>query len=186
MIKAIIFDCFGVLTADAWHEFRQSLSPELQSRASEFNQLYCRGELGKNDFLGAVSKLTGKTENYVERLIDNETDKNLPLLEYIKELKNNYKIGLLSNVASSWITDKFLTNDEQKLFDAMVFSYEAGITKPDPRIFHLVCDRLNVDPEEAVMIDDIDRYCEAAKQEGMQAIVYHNLLQLKNDLVKLI
>ena len=45
VIKAIIFDCFGVLTADQWHEFRLQLPREEQSAASELNQRFCSGEI---------------------------------------------------------------------------------------------------------------------------------------------
>ncbi len=108
------------------------------------------------------------------------------MLDYISELKKDYKIGLLSNVANSWITDSLLTKEEQALFDSMIFSYQVGMTKPDPRIFILACQRLGVSTHEAVMVDDIERYCSAAKAEGLQAIPYHNLHQLKEQLEKLL
>lgn len=182
MIKAIIFDCFGVLTADSWHEFRIGLPSDKQNQASELNRQYCAGALSKEDFLKSVAHLTGYTEDSIHQLIDNENQKNTPLLEYIKQLHQDYKIGLLSNVASNWICDHLLIPEEQALFDEMIFSYEVGMTKPDPRIFALMCERLRVEPNEAVMVDDIERYCEAARDSNMQAVVYGNLLQLKRDI----
>src|SRR5690606_31310012 len=100
--------------------------------------------------------------------------------------RDEYKIGLLSNIATPWITDTFLTPEEQQLFDAMVFSYEVGMTKPDPRIFALTCKRLGVNPNQAVMVDDIERYCEAAKMEGMKAVVYKDFKQCKRDLEEIL
>lgn len=186
MIKAIIFDCFGVLTADSWHEFRMSLPSEQHTPASDLNHQYGAGVINKEEFLGSVSELTGQPEDAISKLIDNEQSKNLALLNYIGVLKRQYKIGLLSNVASNWIRDEFLTAEEQKLFDAFVLSFEEHITKPDPRIYRVAARRLGVLPEECVYIDDIDRYAAAARDEGMSGLVYHNLSELKTELEPLL
>lgn len=186
MIRAIIFDCFGVLTADKWHEFRQSLPEGQQAEASDLNQQYCRGIITKDEFLSSVTELTGQDASFTRELVDNEASKNHQLLEYIAQLRKNYKIGLLSNVATPWITDTFLTDEEQALFDNMVFSYETRLTKPDPRIFELATERLDVQPAECVFIDDIARYCQAAREVGMQAILYENFPQMRTDLEKLL
>ncbi len=151
-------------------------------KARSLNKSYDAGLLTSEEFLDQVFEVTGRRPEQIEELLDNEITKNTPLLEYIRELKKEYRIGLLSNVATPWITDSFLTPEEQELFDAMVFSYEVGITKPDPRIFMLACERLRVGPHEAVMVDDIDSYCEAAKAEGLEAVTYTGLKQLKDDL----
>lgn len=182
MIRAIIFDCFGVLTADSWHEFRLSLPANVQSQASELNQQFCRGVMLKQHFLEAVAELTGLGIEQVRQVIDNENDKNHQLLSYIAVLHKSYKIGLLSNVASNWIRERFLTPKEQALFSDMVFSYEVGLTKPNPHIYQLACQRLGVEPTETVFIDDIERYCQAAKEFDMQAVQYHNFRQFKADL----
>lgn len=183
MVKAIIFDCFGVLTTDTWRAFLDSL-PETIDRepARQLNKAYDAGMIDKETFLEQVKEVTGRVPKQIESMLATEVVKNTALLAYIKELKADYQIGLLSNVATPWITDSFLTPEEQALFDAMVFSFEVGMTKPDPRIFLLACERLRVAPKEAVLVDDIDRYCEAAKDEGLQAVVYHDLTQLKQDL----
>lgn len=184
MIKAIIFDCFGVLTTDTWRAFVDSL-PETADilRARELNQQYDAGMLTKEEFLEQVQEATGHKPAQVEEMLDNEVTKNTPLLDYIRELRaKGFVIGLLSNIATPWITDAFLAPDEQELFDEMVFSFQVGITKPDPRIFMLTCERLRVGPHEAVLVDDIERHCTAAKGEGMQAIVYQDLRQLKSEL----
>lgn len=188
MIRAVIFDCFGVLTTDSWRAFVDALPEGVDAEsARELNRAYGAGVIGRKDFLEGVHELTGYSVKQIEQLLDNETYKNLPLLDYIRDLRSRgQKIGLLSNIATNWIRDSFLTPDEQKLFDAMVLSFEVGLTKPDPRIFHLVCDHLDIKPEEAVFIDDIDRYCQAAKAEGLKPILYTNLKQTKHDLEALL
>lgn len=122
----------------------------------------------------------------MEDVFSGKIAKNTALLDYIRELKQNYKIGMISNIASNWIRDSFLTPEEQGLFDEMIFSYEVGMTKPDRRIFLLACERLRISPEEAVMIDDIESYCEAAHGTGMKAVTYRDLEQLKTELKPLL
>jgi epoxide hydrolase-like predicted phosphatase len=186
-VQAIVFDCFGVLTADTWRAFCDSLpqGPAV-GQARELNHQYDAGLITREAFLNGIYELTGRRPVEVEKLLDNEITKNTLLFDYIRELKQHYKIGLLSNVGTPWITDYFLTEQEQALFDEMVFSFQVGMTKPDPRIFQLVCERLQVEPAQAVMVDDIDRYCEAAREVGMKAVVYENFQQFRRDIAALL
>ena len=183
VIKAIIFDCFGVLTTDTWQAFLDNLPPEANiEEARDAHRAYNMGLLDKEETAHRIKDATGKGFTEVEDVFQSEVAKNVALLECIREYKKRYKIGLLSNVATPWITESFLTNEEQELFDAMVLSYEVGITKPDPRIFHIMCERLGVKPEETVLVDDLERYTTAARDVGMQAVTYENLMQTKQQL----
>lgn len=182
MIKAIIFDCFGVLTSDSWKEFVAGLPKEERSKASELNRAYGAGVLNQADFLQAIEDLTGHSSFHVRGLLDNETTKNKELLEYIAVLKPKYKIGLLSNIATNWVRDEFLDPDEQELFDVMVFSYEIGAAKPDNRMYEEIVTRLGVSPAECVFIDDSEGHCAAASDIGMHGIWYQDFEQMKAEL----
>jgi HAD superfamily hydrolase (TIGR01549 family) len=187
VIRAIIFDCFGVLTTDTWRAFIDSL-PEGANveRARELNRAVDAGVISHQEFLEGVEEATGFRPPEIEKMMGGEVTKNVPLLDYIRTLKPDYAIGMISNISSNWIRDSFLTPEEQELFDEMVMSHEVGMTKPDPRIFMLACERLRVGPHEAVMIDDIDRYIAAAEGEGLKGIVYQDLQQLKQQLAPLL
>ena len=188
MIRAIIFDCFGVLTTDTWRAFIDSLpeNTDIES-VREVHRSYDAGLISKSDSAEQIKEITGRTFTELEDAVGQEVVKNNALLDHIRDLREEgYKIGLLSNVASPWITDYFLTQKEQALFDEIVFSYQVGMTKPDPRIYKLICERLGVGTNEAVMVDDIDRYCTAAQAEGMQAIVYKDFAQFKRELVAIL
>lgn len=182
MIKAVIFDCFGVLTADTWKEFTATLPESQLAMARDLNRSYDAGFITKEKFTTEVYELTGKRPIEVEALLDNEVGKNTQLLGHIKKLKTQYKIGLLSNIGTSWIEDKFLSKEEQNLFDTMVFSYKVQMTKPDPRIFELVCNKLSIFPREAILIDDVDRNCNVAEEVGMRSIVYTDFASMKDQL----
>src|SRR5262245_23292103 len=113
--------------------------------------------------------------------------KNTELLEYIAQLRSRgLKIGLLSNLISNWVREKLLTVEEQELFDEMIFSYEVGIMKPDPRIFMLTCERLRVGPHEVIMVDDTERHLQVAKLEGWNTILYQDINQMKTEINKLL
>ena len=63
------------------------------------------------------------------------------------------KTGLLTDCSSEvprlWSETAFA-----KLFDATTFSHDAGLKKPDPRIYHLTLDRLGVPPSECLYVGD--------------------------------
>lgn len=183
MIKAIIFDCFGVLTADTWHEFLDNLDRNVDIEAArDVHRAYDAGQISKQQCAERIKEITGRSFAELEDVLGGQTNKNTRLIKYIAQLKKTYKIGLLSNVGNNWIRDYFLNVEEQKLFDAYVFSFEAGTTKPDPRIFEMICEKLGVELSASVMVDDIDRYTEAAKSIGMHAVCYKDFEQFRTEL----
>lgn len=183
MIRAIIFDCFGVLTTDTWNAFLNALPQTADvTLARELNRAYDKGTIDHDQYLQGVKDATGTEPPDIEKLHDGGVAKNTALLKYIEQLSQKYKLGIISNISSNWIREQLLTAAEQKLFGAMVFSYEVGMTKPDSRMFTLAAERLGVAPEEAVMIDDIESFVLAARDMGMQGIVYHDFDQMKQEL----
>ena len=184
-MQAIIFDCFGVLTTDYWRQFVTSLPTDQQLVVGELNKAYDSGHLTSSDFMNEVEIVTSRRPNLSDHYRATAT-KNYELLSYITDLKPTYKIGLLSNVASDWVTEKFLTAEEASLFDVMIFSHNVGLTKPDERIFKLMANRLGVSEGECVMVDDLDANCTGARSAGMQAITYLDVAQTKAELEALL
>lgn len=188
MVKAIIFDCFGVLTTDLWKEFCATLpSDEIVQKAKDLNHQYDAGMIAFDPFIKEVSEVTKRNPEVIKAIFTNEdSEKNDRLLNYIKELKTKYKTGILSNVATNWVVDYFLTPDEQKLFDTMVFSFQLGVGKPDSQVYKEVLTRLGVEPHEAIFIDDNERYCAAAEALGIKAVLYQDFEQMKRELEELL
>ena len=56
------------------------------------------------------------------------------------------------------------------LFDTIVESARVGLRKPDPRIYELVCDQLDVTPTECVFLDDLGTNLKSARAMGMTTI----------------
>jgi putative hydrolase of the HAD superfamily len=182
MIRAIIFDCFGVLTTDLWKEFVATLPEAQHAPARDINYAYDSGRMSREKFRTEIEALTGRLPKEVEERKGLATEKNTALLDYITQLRPKYRIGMLSNIASDWVRQEFLSAEEQKLFDAMIFSHDVGMAKPDREIFELAAERLGVTPGECVLIDDSPRHVTGAQAAGMQGIIYANLEQMKQDL----
>lgn len=186
MIKAIIFDCFGVFYLDA-HASLVEHFPQSQAELEDLRRQTDYGFLGRQDYTEAVARLVGVSKEEVEKTILQEHAINQPLVEYIEtELKPNYKIGLLSNIGRGWIQNFFDENQLHNLFDAVVLSGDEGITKPHPQIYELIAERLGVNPEVCVMIDDLPENAAGADAAGMKGIVYGNLRDLKKELAELL
>ena len=60
------------------------------------------------------------------------------------------------------------------VFDGIVMSGAEGVTKPDPAIFALLCDRYRVAPGEAVFVDDSPTNVSAAQRFGLQAVLFRD------------
>lgn len=186
MIRAIIFDCFGVLTGDIWKEYVAGLPEAQQEPARALNRAHDAGMITFKEFLDEIYDLTGTVPKVVEGIVGDEMQKNRPLFEYISLLKESYKIGLLSNIGSNWVRESFLSDEEKRIFDEIALSFELGMAKPDPRIFQVVAERLGCEPSECIMVDDGPGNVSAAKSIGMQAIEYKTFVPFKTQLESLI
>ena len=186
MIKAIVFDCFGVLYADPSQTFYESNVVNYEQLRTELLQLNAqsdRGFITRDQWIEQVSELTGLSIELVQDGIMRENIRNQPLVEYVTELRTKgYKVGLLSNVGAGGM-DRFFSFDErQDLFDAVILSGEVGIAKPNPVIFEMMAERLGLRTGDCVMIDDAEVNCAGADAAGMQAIIYRTNDQVRQDL----
>lgn len=186
MIRAIIFDCFGVLTGDVWREFVASLPLNQQEPARALNRSHDAGKIDLDEFLNEIRELSGTEPIVVDGIVGDDMQKNRPLFDYIAQLKTTYKIGLLSNIGSNWVRESFLSEEEKKLFDEIALSFELGMAKPDPRIFQVVAERIGCEPSECIMVDDGPGNVSAAKSIGMKAIEYKTFVPFKTELENLI
>lgn len=184
MIRAIIFDCFGVLVHDSWLSFKEAYFhdyPDKYDKAGELNYLSNTGKISYEEFLREIADLSGLDLERARRLIDNNPP-NLQILDYIRDtLKPAYKIGMLSNAADDWLSD-FFTPEELALFDVSILSYKYSCAKPDPRIFTVTAQQLGVSPEECIFVDDIEKNCYGAQEVGMRTIWYQEFDQMKREL----
>lgn len=184
MIKAIIFDFFGVIVTEGTGSFARTYYPSDQEKIALTQKLQDEVNLGLisyKDYAEGLARLAGVEVEVAQKYLEGHRP-NLPLLDYIRhQSKAKYKIGMISNAGDDWV-DEILAKEDAALFDDIVLSYKSGYIKPQPEIYELSLKNLGVDPAEAVFIDDIDRYCDAANAVGMKAILYKNFDQMKIEL----
>ncbi len=94
--------------------------------------------------------------------------------------------GLLTAVLSN-IGDSVHESLEREFawlsgFDALVWSYQLRVAKPDPAIYQHVLKQLGTEPRETLFIDDKQVNAEAAQAVGMKALVFTNVTALRADL----
>jgi len=94
------------------------------------------------------------------------------VFEVLKAIrKEGYRIGMIANGDSAGCRNIIEATDLKDCFDAIVISEEAGIEKPDKRIFEVALAKLGVKPENAVMVGNrIDADILGANSFGMKSV----------------
>lgn len=188
VIKAVIFDCFGVLATEGWLPFKRrhfSHDPGLEQEATDLSKQLNAGRIGYDEFIGQVANLARVSYHLVARQITGNKA-NTELFEYIEQsLKPRYKIGLLSNAGSNKLHEMF-SERQIALFDEIALSYETGAVKPDRRAYEAIVEKLGIDAGQAVFVDDQIRHCTGAREAGLLAVEYKDFPQMKRELEELL
>jgi putative hydrolase of the HAD superfamily/hydrolase len=176
-IKAVIFDCFGVLVQGTLDRFREKYlrgaTDDTKREFSDLSHASDRGMIAYDEFVAEAAKLANISVAEANATF-RDTPKNVKLLDFIREkLRANYKIALLSNIGSGRIL-RVLTEDELNIFDEKILSYEVHFAKPDPEIYLIAADKLDVEPAECVFVDDARANVDGAKSVGMRGILYED------------
>lgn len=181
-IKAIVFDCFGVLYINSRQSLLDSLPSDIALDLHDIFQQGNHGLLSREEFIQAATTLTGQTAEEFEAANVGGYRLNNDLVSKIQDLKSTYKVALLSNIGRGWINDFFDKHQLHDLFDTVVLSGEEGVVKPQARIYELTAERLGVEPSECVMIDDIQANCAGADAVGMKSILFETNEQCLGEL----
>lgn len=188
MIRAIIFDCFGVLLTDSLSSIVAALREDDPQKADRIIGLVNAASKGSIDPMtsrtAVAAELGLSLDAYKAAVRDGEV-RNEALLSYIKELRKTYRTALLSNVIAGGLEDRFPHDELAQYFDVTIASGDVGFAKPEPAIYEIVAERLGVRLDECVMIDDREDYCLGAISTGMQAIQYTSFVQMKTELRRL-
>lgn len=189
MIRAIIFDCFGVLYLDASRHFYEHYIPDYETflpQLLELDRASDYGLISDDELIDGIVEVTHADRKFVAENIRGAHRRNQKLLDYMVTLHRNFKIGMCSNIGPGAMDSFFSVIERQQLFDTVVLSGDEGIVKPNPEIFRLVAERLGVMPRECVMIDDIEENCAGADAAGMRALQYVTNAQTERDLSALL
>lgn len=182
MIEGVIFDVGGVLVRTHDRSGRRKWEARLELEPGGIDQLVFDSQLGRKAQLGQASLqdvwtwLGSRFGLNAKELTDLESDfwagdrVDRNLCNYIRGLRARCRTGLLSN---TWARDGRVMAEGfgfAGCFEAFVTSAEIGVMKPDPRIYHVILERLGLMPHAAIFVDDFIQNVEAARELGMQAI----------------
>jgi putative hydrolase of the HAD superfamily len=201
-IAAIISDFGGVLTSPLEHAFaafqeRSGVPLAALGRAmaaiaerNGANPLFEleTGRLTEADFLGALAgelsaqlgrevDMSDFSQGYFEDLAPNQA-----LIDYMRSLRERgYRMAICTNNVREWepLWRAKLPVDE--IFDVVVDSAFVGVRKPEPRIYELTLQRLGVPAREALLLDDIELNCTAARELGLTAVWFRDTEQAIAD-----
>jgi putative hydrolase of the HAD superfamily len=197
-IEAIVSDFGGVLTSpllDSFVAFQDSSGISLEELGKAMAAVALRdganplyeletGRMTEAAFLRSLGeqltqqlghevRLTGFGERYFENLHPNEE-----LIEYMRNLRRRgYKLAICTNNVREWESLWRAKLPVDELFDVVVDSAFVGTRKPEPRIYELTLERLGVPAAAALLIDDIELNCDAARQLGIHAVWFRSTEQ---------
>ena len=107
-----------------------------------------------------------------------------PVLDstFLESLSKRYCLALLSNTDPIHVAELERRFDFFRFFKHRIYSCVVGASKPSPLIFRAALKACKTTADNAIYIDDIPSYVEAARQLGMAGIVFQSPAQLIGDL----
>jgi glucose-1-phosphatase len=107
-----------------------------------------------------------------------------PLLDgaFLESLSKRYCLAVLSNTDPIHVAELEKRFDFFRFFKHRIYSCVVGASKPSPLIFRAALQACKTTADNAIYIDDIPVYVEAARQLGMRGIVFQSPDQLMADL----
>jgi putative hydrolase of the HAD superfamily len=204
MVQAVIWDFGGVLTSSPFEAFsrfekEQGLPADFIRGINATNPdtnawaLFERSEVSLDEFDELFAKeAAAKGGNVSGRQVVEllAGDIRPEMVEALKRCKEKFKVGCITNNVSAGegagmarSADKAAAvADVMSLFDHIIESSKAGIRKPDPRIYQMACEALEVDAAQSVYLDDLGINLKPARALGMTTIKVLNAPQALDEL----
>jgi epoxide hydrolase-like predicted phosphatase len=196
-IRAVYLDLGGVIVRTEFQAPRQHLAERYGMEYEGLSKLVFESESSRQASIGLISEDEHwaavarrlylpelETQAIREEFFAGDIT-DLDLLDFMRGLRRKLKVGLISNAWSGlrpWIISKKF----EDAFDAMTISAEAGVMKPDARIYQIALEKLGVKASESVFLDDFAENVAGARAVGMQAIHFTQPEQALKELKQLL
>lgn len=173
MKKAVVFDLFETLITEWGHEkyTKRQMCIDLGCSYEEFSPLweamhekqYCGqitfedsirtvcGQLKMTADEARISRITARRKQTKAGCFSTFHPQIFPLLKELRQ--KGYRIAILSNCSHEEV-ELLKTSSLASMVDRMILSYEVGLCKPDPRIYHLAAQQLGVSCDECIFVGD--------------------------------
>ena len=198
MIRAIVSDFGGVLTTPLSDGFvriqddvgvpRDAFARAMQAATAEagVNPLYRleTGEIPEQAFLATLERqlvellgrevtLHGFGERYLAAL-----DPNDELFAHYRRLHaDGVRFAMLTNNVREWEPHWRSKLPIDEIFETVVDSAFVGFRKPDPRIYAIALERLDLPAEACAFVDDLERNVVAARELGFHGVHFRDTAQ---------
>ena len=195
-LRAVIFDYGEVLSRSANQSVYKELLEISKLPEEVFRKYYWAYRL---DYDAAI--LNGRaywnkiayeagaefTAVQIEQLIDRDArmwmDIDEAMLSWAIEIKRSgLRTAILSNMGENVLRAMRQSFAWLGQFDALIWSCELGIVKPDPAIYLGAVRKLCIKPEEALFIDNLEVNVIGAEAAGLHAIVFKDIEQISRGL----
>ncbi len=191
MIKAILFDLDGVLIdAKEWHyealnkalgQFGYTITRD--EHLTIYDGISTKDKLIK---LGICEKLRDiiaeLKRNYTRQLVRLEVKPNHAKQVMLHHLKNKYKLGCGSNAQKFSVVEMLELAGLRDYFDEIIGNDEGFLNKPNPAIYLELMKRMQVKPDECVIVEDNRYGIEAARASGARVIEVKGYEEVNLDL----
>lgn len=175
-MKAIILDMYGVIvrqTGDDFVPYVQRTFPALS--ADEICAPWFRANVGEIRSLEVWEAIgfRGDLEKIEKEYLDT-MDLSDGFPDFLEKVRGRYRLAILSNDSSRW--SRYLRQKFQidRYFDVISISGELKMKKPDERIFLHTIDKLGVDAEDCIYVDDRRSNLNTARKLGMQPVLMNS------------
>lgn len=199
-IQAVIFDLGGVIVRTEDRQPREALAQRFGKTYAELDQIVFDNELSRAAERGdasfeeawaqAASALNMPKEEipaFIKQFFAGDRV-DFDLVEYIAGLRPRFKTAALSNTwvedLPTWLWERFRM--PPTTFDVVISSAQSKVRKPDPRIFQMALDMLNVRAEQAVFVDDFIQNIHAAQALGLHTVHFRSAEQARQELTELL
>ena len=180
--RGLLIDWGGVLTSSLFESFSafcelEGLAPETLAQRFRGDPT-CRellisletGQISEEDFEPQLAATLGLgAPGLIDRMFAGSGPDEAMIAAVRAARAADIRTGLISN---SWGTRRYPRELLTELFDGIVISGEVGIRKPAPEMYALGAQRIGVEPERCVFVDDLPFNLEPAADLGM-ATVHH-------------
>jgi epoxide hydrolase-like predicted phosphatase len=185
-IHVVVFDIGGVLEITPPMDFDKRWEPRLGLQAGALSagmtDVWSAGAIGAISEAEVHQELRDRlrlSPDQADAIMDDMWRQylgtaNTELIEYARQLHPTYRTGVLSNSMVGAREREQAAYGFEDLVDDLVYSHEVGMSKPDPRIYALTCERHQVEPAEMVFIDDAPLCVEAAQNFGINAVLFED------------
>ncbi|HZK60770.1 MAG TPA: HAD family phosphatase [Anaerovoracaceae bacterium] len=196
MIKNIVFDLGNVLISFRPSEFfdkknyPENIKVKILSDifASKEWGLLDNGEINTSEAINAIALKSSLKREEIAHVFNLRTEIMFPLDHNVRLLpelkKQGFRLYFLSNFPID-IFDEIKTGYYFfKFFDGGVISSEAKLSKPDRRIYELLCEKYSLIPRECLFIDDLEINVKSAEDSGMKGLITNGSQEISKEIEK--